>query len=109
MSTENHDLLVDRRDGVLYLTLNRPDRLNALSDGIISGLIENLGHAANDREVGAIVVTGSGRGFCAGGDINRGQQPGARWPLLQDKAWHKLKAGRPLTAADQVARRSGLR
>lgn len=71
MSTENQDLLVDRRDGVLYLTLNRPDRLNALSDGIISGLLENLGRAVNDHEVGAIVVTGSGRGFCAGGDINR--------------------------------------
>ena len=71
MPTDNQDLLVARRDGVLYLTLNRPDRLNALSDGIISGLLENLGHAANDREVGAIVVTGAGRGFCAGGDINR--------------------------------------
>jgi len=71
MSTENQDLLVDRRDGVLYITLNRPDRLNALSDGIISGLLENLTRAVNDHEVGAIVVTGSGRGFCAGGDINR--------------------------------------
>jgi 2-(1,2-epoxy-1,2-dihydrophenyl)acetyl-CoA isomerase len=71
MSTENQDLLVARRDGVLYLTMNRPDRLNALSDGIISGLLENLGRAAGDREVGAIVVTGAGRGFCAGGDITR--------------------------------------
>lgn len=71
MSTEHQDLLVDRRDGVLYLTMNRPDRLNALSDGIISGLLDNLSRAANDHEVGAIVLTGAGRGFCAGGDINR--------------------------------------
>lgn len=71
MSIENQDLLVARRDGVLYLTMNRPDRLNALSDGIISGLLDNLGRAASDREVGAIVVTGAGRGFCAGGDITR--------------------------------------
>jgi 2-(1,2-epoxy-1,2-dihydrophenyl)acetyl-CoA isomerase len=71
MSTENQDLLVARRDGVLYLTMNRPDRLNALSEGIITGLLDNLGRAANDREVGAIVVTGAGRGFCAGGDITR--------------------------------------
>jgi 2-(1,2-epoxy-1,2-dihydrophenyl)acetyl-CoA isomerase len=68
---DNQDLLIARRDGVLYLTLNRPDRLNALSDGIISGLLENLSHAAGDREIGAIVLTGAGRGFCAGGDINR--------------------------------------
>jgi 2-(1,2-epoxy-1,2-dihydrophenyl)acetyl-CoA isomerase len=70
MSTENH-LLTERRDGVLYLTLNRPDKLNALSDSIINGLLDELSRAASDREVGAIVLTGAGRGFCAGGDINR--------------------------------------
>jgi 2-(1,2-epoxy-1,2-dihydrophenyl)acetyl-CoA isomerase len=65
------DLLVERRDRVLYLTLNRPDRLNALSDAIIAGLLSELNHAASDTEIGAVVVTGSGRGFCAGGDITR--------------------------------------
>lgn len=65
------DLLVERRDRVLYLTLNRPDRLNALSDSIIAGLLTELNHASTDTEIGAIVVTGAGRGFCAGGDITR--------------------------------------
>jgi 2-(1,2-epoxy-1,2-dihydrophenyl)acetyl-CoA isomerase len=65
------ELLVQNRDGVLYLTLNRPDKLNALSDAIISGLLENLRKAATDDSVGAVVVTGAGRGFCAGGDIGR--------------------------------------
>jgi 2-(1,2-epoxy-1,2-dihydrophenyl)acetyl-CoA isomerase len=65
------ELLVQNRDGVLYLTLNRPDKLNALSDGIISGLLDNLRKAAVDDTVGAVVVTGAGRGFCAGGDIGR--------------------------------------
>src|SRR6516164_6184522 len=65
------ELLVQNRDGVLYLTLNRPDKLNALSDSIISGLLENLRKAATDEGVGAVVVTGAGRGFCAGGDIGR--------------------------------------
>src|ERR1700733_12527418 len=65
------DLLVERRDRVLYLTLNRPDRLNALSDSIIGGLLAELNKAASDSEVGAVVVTGAGRGFCAGGDIPR--------------------------------------
>jgi 2-(1,2-epoxy-1,2-dihydrophenyl)acetyl-CoA isomerase len=65
------ELLVQNRDGVLYLTLNRPDKLNALSDSIISGLLDNLRKAAADDNVGAVVVTGAGRGFCAGGDIGR--------------------------------------
>ncbi len=65
------ELLVQNRDGVLYLTLNRPDKLNALSDAIISGLLENLRKAATDDSVGAVVVIGAGRGFCAGGDIGR--------------------------------------
>src|SRR5271167_560339 len=66
-----HELLVQNHDGVLYLTLNRPDKLNALSDGIISGLLDNLRKAAADDNVGAVVLTGAGRGFCAGGDIGR--------------------------------------
>jgi len=64
MSTEHRDLIAERRDGVLYLTMNRPDKLNALSDQMIAGLLEELGRAAHDREVGAVVLTGAGRGFC---------------------------------------------
>ena len=65
------ELLVQNREGVLYLTLNRPDKLNALSDTIIGGLLDNLRKAAVDENVGAVVITGAGRGFCAGGDIGR--------------------------------------
>jgi 2-(1,2-epoxy-1,2-dihydrophenyl)acetyl-CoA isomerase len=65
------DLLVERRDGVLFLTLNRPDRLNALSAPMVAGLLAELGAAASDETVGAVVLTGAGRGFCAGGDITR--------------------------------------
>ena len=71
MSTESHDLIAERHDGVLYLTMNRPDKLNAMSDHMIGGLLEELSRAAHDREVGAVVLTGAGRGFCAGGDIGR--------------------------------------
>jgi 2-(1,2-epoxy-1,2-dihydrophenyl)acetyl-CoA isomerase len=67
----DQELLVHNRDGVLYLTLNRPDKLNALSEAIIGGLLDNLHKAAADDNVGAVVVTGAGRGFCAGGDIGR--------------------------------------
>ncbi len=69
--TDGKDLLVERRDGVLYLTLNRPDRLNALSAPMVAGLLAELSAAAADDAVGAVVLTGAGRGFCAGGDVTR--------------------------------------
>jgi len=71
MSTEHRDLIAERHDGVLYLTLNRPDKLNAMSEHMIAGLLDELSRAAHDREIGAVVLTGAGRGFCAGGDIGR--------------------------------------
>jgi 2-(1,2-epoxy-1,2-dihydrophenyl)acetyl-CoA isomerase len=71
MSTEHRDLIAERHDGVLYLTLNRPDKLNAMSEHMIGGLLDELSRAAHDRAIGAVVLTGAGRGFCAGGDISR--------------------------------------
>jgi 2-(1,2-epoxy-1,2-dihydrophenyl)acetyl-CoA isomerase len=58
-------------DGVATLTLNRPERLNALSTAILEGLLEALPRLAKDPGVGAIVLTGAGRAFCAGGDVKR--------------------------------------
>src|SRR5947209_18236126 len=66
-------------DGVATLTLNRPDRLNALSTPIMDGLLEALPRLAGDPVVGAIVLTGAGRAFCAGGDVKRmAEEPVAR-------------------------------
>ena len=53
----------------MTLTFNRPDRLNALSTPIMEGLLEALPRLAGDPAVGAIVLTGTGRAFCAGGDV----------------------------------------
>ncbi len=63
------DVLETVEDGVGILTLNRPDRLNALSQQMLGGLREGLARMAEDASVGAIVITGAGRGFCAGGDV----------------------------------------
>jgi 2-(1,2-epoxy-1,2-dihydrophenyl)acetyl-CoA isomerase len=63
------DLLETIEDGIAWLTLNRPDRLNALSPVMVSSLAEALERLSADHRVGAIVVTGAGRGFCAGGDV----------------------------------------
>jgi enoyl-CoA hydratase/carnithine racemase len=56
-------------DGVATLTLNRPERLNALSTPIMEGMLEALPRLARDAAVGVVVLTGAGRAFCAGGDV----------------------------------------
>src|SRR5215472_7687399 len=63
------DLLEVVKDGVAVLTLNRPDRLNALSAAMLTAMLEALPRLADDPEVGVVVLTGAGRGFCAGGDV----------------------------------------
>lgn len=62
-------LLGEIADGVATLTLNRPERLNALHPEIFDGFGRVLPQLAVDPEVGALVVTGTGRAFCAGGDV----------------------------------------
>ena len=63
------DLLENVKDGVALLTLNRPDRLNALSVAMLDALLAALPRLAGDPNVGCVVITGAGRGFCAGGDV----------------------------------------
>jgi enoyl-CoA hydratase/carnithine racemase len=63
-------VLAERRGAVLLLTLNRPDRLNAWNDGLETRYFEHLDAAEADPEVRAIVLTGAGRGFCAGADMD---------------------------------------
>jgi 2-(1,2-epoxy-1,2-dihydrophenyl)acetyl-CoA isomerase len=62
-------ILRERRDGVLRLTLNRPDVLNALTFEMARELQDALDEAAGDAAVRAVLLTGAGRGFCAGQDL----------------------------------------
>ena len=59
-------------DQVLTLTLNRPDKLNAFNTKMMRELIDAFDQADADDQVKAIIVTGSGRAFCAGADLSRG-------------------------------------
>lgn len=72
---EVDELLVARADGVLTLTLNRPDRLNALSDELSDALAEQLERAATYDDVRVVVLRGTGRAFCAGADIRGEGEP----------------------------------
>lgn len=63
------DLLVERDGAVAILTLNRPERLNAISGPMLESLAGELVRCNEDRAVRVVVLTGSGRGFCAGLDL----------------------------------------
>jgi len=88
------DVLFDTtRPGVAVLTLNRPDRLNAYTPDLCAGLVEALEVYVGDDSLRALVLTGAGRGFCAGGDIkgdtpkfaeNRAMQLGEAKSLRED-------------------------
>ncbi|MBN8971894.1 MAG: enoyl-CoA hydratase/isomerase family protein, partial [Rhizobiales bacterium] len=62
------DILYGVEDRVATVTLNRPDRMNAWTPTMEREVREAMGQAANDDDVRVIVLTGAGRGFCAGAD-----------------------------------------
>ena len=62
-------LLVQRRDGVMVISLNRPDVLKSFNRRMADELVAALHEAGNDPAVRAVLLTGSGRGFCAGQDL----------------------------------------
>ena len=68
------------RDGVAQITLNRPDKLNAMTAEMVEILHETLSEVGRNRDVRVLVLTGAGRGFCAGLDLGGyGEAPGYQW------------------------------
>ena len=77
-------LLVDRKDGIATLTLNRPDKLNALSMELLQALVDELERLRSDPEIGVVILTGAGRAFCAGLDLKEmGDPNGPRADVAQ--------------------------
>lgn len=68
-------ILYEVQDGIAKITLNRPDVLNSINPQLIADIRDAIKQANDDKEVGAILMTGAGRGFCAGADL---ASPGAR-------------------------------
>ncbi|MEE8386780.1 MAG: enoyl-CoA hydratase [Dehalococcoidia bacterium] len=69
MTTTSDTMLLDVSERIATLTLNRPNKLNALNGELMEELVPVIERLAEDKEVRCVVITGAGRGFCAGGDI----------------------------------------
>lgn len=91
-------ILVHREGGVARLTLSRPDRLNALTPTMLEKLLGALREVSVDPEVRCVVLTGAGRGFCAGYDLSGGgDTAGARdWRIEEAAAQMMLHAQIPM-------------
>src|SRR5947209_12445374 len=61
----------EQGDGVATVTLDRPDRMNAMSSELLDALLARVEQAVSEDEVRVLVLTGAGRGFCVGGDLQR--------------------------------------
>ena len=94
-------ILVEAAEAVTVITLNRPQRLNAWTDEMSGELYDAISASNEDSKIGAIVITGAGRGFCAGADIKDNFQ--ARIDGKQRKPrgdWIELvRSSKPLIAA----------
>ncbi len=85
-------ILFEVDQGVAHITLNRPDVLNSIHTAMSGEIQEALAQAAREREIRAVLLTGTGRGFCAGQDLEE-VRPGA---AVDDFAAHARKVYTPL-------------
>src|SRR6202048_1862684 len=69
VDTGTSELLCEIRDRVALITLNRPEARNALSDRLTPALRRMIKQCGDEPEVGALLITGAGNAFCAGGDV----------------------------------------
>jgi 2-(1,2-epoxy-1,2-dihydrophenyl)acetyl-CoA isomerase len=100
IDTGTQDLLASLDAGVLTLTLNRPEARNAMSREMNAALASQLALAELDAEVKCIVLTGAGKGFCAGGDVKgmAARGDGTVGDNTIDGAIHKQRVGQRATA-----------
>lgn len=101
----NSTVLYEERQNVAIITLNRPERLNAITRDLLQGLIAQLEKVRKDPDVVAVILTGAGRAFCAGEDLKETsagktfEQWVAETNELQEVQRVILALGKPLIAA----------
>ncbi|HET6873827.1 MAG TPA: enoyl-CoA hydratase-related protein [Acidimicrobiales bacterium] len=88
-------------DGVAVVTLNRPEKLNAMTAQMGAEMDDAMAEADEDDDVRAVVVTGAGRGFCAGADLGSGGRFGAGWGEANPELRRRLpmEVRKPVIAA----------
>ena len=99
------EVLFDVADRVATITLNRPDKLNAIDRALSSQLIDALLEVRNNDDIRCAVITGAGRAFCAGADLTQGDGPaasagpGGHFPADPGIRFDEFDAKKPLIAA----------
>ena len=83
------EIIFEKADRVGTVTLNRPQALNSTTDEMYQELIDVFGVIANDDDVGCVVITGAGRGFCAGSDIKGMGARNAKMTMLDKRKRHR--------------------
>ncbi len=87
-------VLVEIREGYRVLTLNRPDRLNSFSESLHATLMSALLDAEADKTCRALILTGAGRGFCAGEDLSNSAYTSGTTPDLSPTLDRLLQSSR---------------
>ena len=98
------DLLVDRADGVVTLTLNRPEKSNAITGAMWGGLRDVFDEVATNRDDRVLVITGAGKGFCSGADLRRAGHAARHRRSTRAHARRRAERGR--AARHRASRRS---
>src|SRR6476620_11596768 len=92
---------------ILTITLNRPDKLNAFNATMQKELIDAFDSADKDDDIRAIIVTGAGRGFCAGADLSSGADTfdrGGERPRRRHRRHHAARDGYPHCVGERALR-----
>jgi 2-(1,2-epoxy-1,2-dihydrophenyl)acetyl-CoA isomerase len=97
LETGTNDLLAHVEHGVAVITMNRPERRNALSQDMLQAMGAVLAKCETDPDVGVVVLTGAGSGFCAGGDV-KGMAAGDGVKLDLDSRIHLQRNSQRATA-----------
>lgn len=103
ISSPNDTVLVDVRDGIATITINRPDSLNALNDDVVTALIEVTGAIKQSTDIRCVVLTGTGDYFIAGGDVKRFKRKFEEaTDAAEAEAWFKSILGRIHIVVDNM-------
>src|SRR5207342_2765310 len=106
IDTGTTELLCSVRNGVALITLNRPEARNAMSDKLTPALRTQIKERGSDPNVGALLITGAGTAFCAGGDVKGMGDNSAKREMAIEHRIADLKARqRALTGALMAARK----